>query len=183
MLESSGRCNFITDTTSHYSACLQMPLLTWPTSVTVCLICCDRLECLSAVEQVSKCLERVMASDYITVRPVLAEPEVETQPESAHPSGNGHTSQSGDNHASDPERPPSQVCHLSKTRLCPLSVMLVHMLIMQNKPPRWPSAERCNCLLTGMHCLHMVVSQSCMTVIFFLFDIVLLPLQFSCKLS
>ncbi len=51
-----------------------------------------------------------MASDYITVRPVLAEPELETQPESAHPPGNGHTSQLVGDHASHSEMPPSHVC-------------------------------------------------------------------------
>ncbi|KAL0047431.1 hypothetical protein WJX82_003190 [Trebouxia sp. C0006] len=66
----------------------------------------------NTMEQVSKCLECVMASDYITVRPVLAEPEVETPPESAHPPGNGHTSQSGDDHASHSERPPCQESHV-----------------------------------------------------------------------
>ncbi|DBA84095.1 TPA: hypothetical protein ACH3X1_006573 [Trebouxia sp. C0004] len=62
----------------------------------------------NTMEQISKCVERVMASDYFTVRPVLAEPELETQPGSAHAPGHGHTSQSVDNHASHSERPPSQ---------------------------------------------------------------------------
>ncbi len=44
----------------------------------------------------------------------------------------------------------------------------MHMLVMQNKQPRWPNAEHCNCLLTCMHCLHMSLSQPRTTVVFFL---------------
>lgn len=52
-----------------------------------------------------------MATDYITVRPVLAESEPEAQEEPVHVPGNenGYHSQPTSNHASHSEHPPSQV--------------------------------------------------------------------------
>lgn len=59
-----------------------------------------------------------MATDYITVRPVLAESEPEAQEEPVHVPGNenGYHSQPTSNHASHYEQAPSQV---SDVCVCP----------------------------------------------------------------
>lgn len=64
---------------------------------------------MCAVEQVSSCLERVMASDYITVRPVLAESVPEAEDSAVHVPQDGYHNQAADSHPSRSERPVSQV--------------------------------------------------------------------------
>ncbi len=66
-------------------------------------------------------------------------------------------------------------------------VMHVYMLVMQIKQPRWPSAEHCNCLLTCLLYRHALLAFDCVSVphdcCFLVVDIILLPLQSSCKPS